>query len=179
MFSNPAAYRSAGRQGHRVLAGGEVGQVPSFVLDAQDERHRKDTILVRFEVEEAGHDVRPRSRCSFPGSRPFDQRVDAHRDGRGLLAEPQQQRVGALARRFAEGLVGVERRRRSVGISSDDSIERMTSRIASVATTRTMFRRAASCVAIVDLPTPVVPPIRITSGTSSSSTSRHRRRFFA
>ena len=66
-----------------------------------------------------------------------------------------------------------------VGISSDDSIERITSRIASVATTRTMPSRAASCVAIVDLPTPVVPPIRITSGTSRRSTSRQRRKFFA
>jgi hypothetical protein len=45
----------------------------------------------------------------------------------------------------------------------------MTSRIASVATTRTIPSRAASWVAIVDFPTPVAPPIRITSGTSSSS----------
>ena len=67
----------------------------------------------------------------------------------------------------------------SVGISSGESIDRMTSRIASVATTRTMPRRAASCVAIVDLPTPVAPPIRITSGTSRRSTSRHRTKFFA
>ena len=64
-------------------------------------------------------------------------------------------------------------------MSSGESIERMTSRIASVATTRTMPRRAASWVAIVDLPTPVAPPIRITSGTSSRSTSRHRTKFFA
>ena len=56
-----------------------------------------------------------------------------------------------------------------VGISSAESIARMTSRIASVATTRTIPRRAASWVAIVDLPTPVAPPIRITSGTSSVS----------
>ena len=67
----------------------------------------------------------------------------------------------------------------SVGMSSGESIERMTSRIASVATTRTMPSRAASCVAIVDLPTPVAPPIRITSGTSRRSTSRHRTKFFA
>ena len=67
----------------------------------------------------------------------------------------------------------------SVGINSDESIERITSRIASVATTRTMPSRAASCVAIVDLPTPVVPPIRMTSGTSRRSTSRHRTKFFA
>ena len=66
-----------------------------------------------------------------------------------------------------------------MGISSGESIDRITSRIASVATTRTMPRRAASWVAIVDLPTPVVPPIRITSGTSSRSTSRHRTKFLA
>ena len=67
----------------------------------------------------------------------------------------------------------------SVGISSGENIERMTSRMASVATNRTMPSRAASWVAMVDLPTPVAPPIRITSGTSSFSTSRHRRKFFA
>ena len=66
-----------------------------------------------------------------------------------------------------------------VGISSGDSIARMTSRIASVATMRTMPSRAASWVAIVDLPTPVAPPIRITSGTSRFSISRQRTKFVA
>src|SRR3989442_1637490 len=56
---------------------------------------------------------------------------------------------------------------------------RMTSRTASVATTRTMPSRAASWVAMVDLPTPVAPPIRITSGTSSCTMSFHRRKFVA
>ena len=67
----------------------------------------------------------------------------------------------------------------SVGISSGESIARMTSRIASVATTRTMPRRAASWVAIVDFPTPVAPPIRITTGTSRCSTRCHRTKFDA
>jgi hypothetical protein len=61
-----------------------------------------------------------------------------------------------------------------VGIISAESIARITSRIASVAITRTMPSLTASCVAIVDLPTPVAPPIRITSGTSRSSICRHR-----
>ena len=68
----------------------------------------------------------------------------------------------------------------SVGISSAESIERITSRIdPSVATTRTMPSRCARCVAIVDFPTPVAPPIRITSGTSSRSTSCHRPKLVA
>ena len=64
-------------------------------------------------------------------------------------------------------------------MSSGESMERMTSRMASVATTRTMPNRVASCVAIVDFPTPVAPPIKMTSGTSRPSTERHRTKFFA
>ena len=67
----------------------------------------------------------------------------------------------------------------SVGISSWVSVDRMTSRTASVATTRTMFNRTASRVAIVDFPTPVAPPIITTRGTSSDRTSSHRRKFRA
>ena len=63
----------------------------------------------------------------------------------------------------------------SDGMSSRENIARITSRMASVATTRTIPSRAASCVAIVDFPTPVAPPISTTIGTSSASTSRHRR----
>jgi hypothetical protein len=45
--------------------------------------------------------------------------------------------------------------------------------------TRTIPSRAASWVATVDFPTPVAPPITITSGTSSAVTSCHRTKFCA
>ncbi len=61
------------------------------------------------------------------------------------------------------------------GISSLENTPRMTSRTASVATTRTMPRRVASWVAMVDFPTPVAPPISTIRGMSRASTSRHRR----
>ena len=67
----------------------------------------------------------------------------------------------------------------SDGISSCENSARITSRIASVATTRTTPSRVASWVAIVDFPTPVVPPISTTSGTSSASISRQRWKFRA
>ena len=67
----------------------------------------------------------------------------------------------------------------SVGINASVNMARMTSRIASVATTRTMFSRTASCVASVDLPTPVAPPISTTIGTSSARTSSHFRKLVA
>jgi hypothetical protein len=67
----------------------------------------------------------------------------------------------------------------SVGMSSLESMARMTSLMASVATTRTMPRRAASWVAMVDLPTPVAPPINTTRGTSRLPISCHRRKFVA
>ena len=68
----------------------------------------------------------------------------------------------------------------SVGMSSAESIDRITSRIEpSVATTRTIPSRCARCVAIVDFPTPIAPPIRITSGTSSRCTSCQRAKLVA
>ena len=67
----------------------------------------------------------------------------------------------------------------NVGMSSWENSARITSRIASVATTRTMPRRVASCVASVDLPTPVAPPISTTSGTFNASISRQRSKFRA
>ena len=51
-----------------------------------------------------------------------------------------------------------------VGISSWETAARSTSRMASVEITRVMPSRAASCVATVDLPTPVAPPRRMMSG---------------
>ena len=67
----------------------------------------------------------------------------------------------------------------SVGMSSWENSARITSRIASVATTRTIPSRVASWVASVDLPTPVAPPISTTSGTCSASISRQRWKFRA
>ena len=51
--------------------------------------------------------------------------------------------------------------------------ERMTSRMASVGMTRVMPSRLASMVAIVDFPTPVAPPSKMTSGTSRRLTVCH------
>ena len=56
-----------------------------------------------------------------------------------------------------------------------DRAARRTSRIASVEITLVIPNRAASCVAIVDLPTPVAPPSRMIRGWSSSSTACHCR----
>ena len=67
----------------------------------------------------------------------------------------------------------------SVGMSSWENSARITSRIASVATTRTIPSRVASWVASVDLPTPVAPPISTTSGTCNASISRQRWKFRA
>ena len=67
----------------------------------------------------------------------------------------------------------------SVGMSWLVSMARMTSRTASLPETRTIPRRTASWVAMVDLPTPVAPPINTTSGTSSFSIDCQRRKFFA
>ena len=53
---------------------------------------------------------------------------------------------------------------------------RSTWRITSVAITRVMPSRAASIVASVDLPTPVVPPIITTSGRSRRSSRRQARK---
>ena len=67
----------------------------------------------------------------------------------------------------------------SVGMSSLVKRARMTSRMASVATTRTMPSRTASWVAMVDFPTPVAPPIMMTRGTSRFLISRHLSQFVA
>jgi hypothetical protein len=61
----------------------------------------------------------------------------------------------------------------SVGSSSSLNIARITSRIASVGITRVIPSRAASIVAIVDLPAPVAPPTRMTSGVASRRTVCH------
>ena len=63
----------------------------------------------------------------------------------------------------------------SAGISSGDSIRRMTWRMSSVATTRGMSSRFARLTASEVLPTPLAPPIRMTSGLSNSPQMRHTR----
>ena len=60
-----------------------------------------------------------------------------------------------------------------LGNRSAVNIDRMTSRMASVGMTRVMPSRLASMVAMVDLPTPVAPPSRITSGRSRRCTICH------
>ena len=60
-----------------------------------------------------------------------------------------------------------------MGISSSVNIDRMTSRMASVGMIRVMPSRPASWVAMVDLPTPVAPPIRMMRGRSIRFTTCH------
>ena len=61
----------------------------------------------------------------------------------------------------------------SVGMNSFEKVPFITSRIASVEMTRTIPRRAASCVATVDFPTPVPPPIKMIIGMSRLPTDIH------
>ena len=51
-----------------------------------------------------------------------------------------------------------------VGMRLSEKKARMTSLMASVETMRTMLSRPASMVDMVDFPTPVEPPMRITRG---------------
>ncbi len=62
----------------------------------------------------------------------------------------------------------------SAGSRSREKMPRMTSRTASVDVMRVMPRRCAISVAMVDFPTPVVPPIMMMSGLSILPSSSRR-----
>ncbi len=156
MFSKPAAYRWAGRERRRPRRAAKCDRCRS----SSSTPTTNGTARIRsggdLEVEEPRHDVRALDHDARAlDRRPLDQGVDA--DGRPRPSARGTRASSASA--AVRAARGAPRRPGtsdvcSVGISSGENIDRMTSRIASVATTRTMPSRAASCVAIVDLPDP-------------------------
>lgn len=86
-----------------------MAAVHLVLLDRHDHRNREDPLPPRLEVEEPRHHVRALDDQVGPLHRgALDEGLHAHRDGRGLLSEPDDDLV--LRRRFAQDRARLERR---------------------------------------------------------------------
>ena len=94
-----------------------------------------------------------------------DDGVDAHGDALGLLDEARLVGVAPVGQRNAHAGGGLERRGLDLGheVGREEGAHDLAHGVGAT-TTRVMPRRWASWVASVLLPTPVVPPTRMTSG---------------
>ena len=106
----------------------------------------------------------------------LDERVDARARGRGPGAGSRRPCRTGRRRRSAARRATSNEEWWTAGMKSWEKNARTTWRSWSVAITRVMPSRPASCVATVDLPTPVTPPSSTSSGRSSLRRLHHCRK---